>query len=241
VLSEINAAILPAPTLDSNGNVNTLYMIYFPPDVTIDLGGSLSCVQFCAYHGTTSSTFNSKNLAYVVMPDFGPTSGCSLGCGGGTEFQNITSVSSHEMAETVTDIDVGIATLFAPPLAWYDARTGDQNGGGEIGDICNAQQAAVTTPGGTFTVQKIWSNRSGACVSIGSHPTFRLTAPSTATSGTSFNFTVTAKNPVGSSTDSSFAGTVHFTSSDPQAVLPADFTFVPTDQGTQGFGATLKT
>ena len=241
VLSQINAAHLPTPALDANGNVNTLYMIYFPPDVTIDLGSSVSCVQFCAYHGTTSNTFNSKNLAYGVMPDFAAPSGCSVGCGGGNEFQNITSVSSHEMAETVTDIDVGIATVFGPPLAWYDANSNDQDGGGEIGDICNAQQSAVTTPNGTYTVQKLWSNQSGACVPIGSHPTFQLTAPNSATSGTSFNFTVTAKNPVGSSTDISFAGTVHFTSSDPQAVLPADFTFTPSDQGTQGFGATLKT
>ncbi len=242
VLSQINAAHLPTPTLDSNGNVNTLYMIYFPPEATIDLDSSnASCVTFCAYHGTTSSIFNSKNLAYGVMPDFGPTSGCSLGCGGGTEFQNITSVSSHEMAETVTDIDVGIATVFGPPLSWYDPNTSDQDGGGEIGDICNAQQSAVTTPNGTYTVQKLWSNQSGLCVSIGSHPTFQLTAPSSATSGVSFNFTVTAKNPVGTSTDTSYTGTVHFTSGDPQALLPSDFSFTPSDQGTQGFSATLKT
>jgi hypothetical protein len=240
LLSQITAAHLPSPTLDSNGNVNTLYMIYFPAGVTIDLGGSLSCVVFCAYHGTTSGTFNSKNLAYGVMPDFGAP-GCSVGCGGGTEFQNITSVSSHEMAETVTDIDVGIASAVAPPLAWYDNRSGDKDGGGEIGDICNAQQSAVTISGVTYTVQQLWSNQFNACVSIGSHPSLQLTAPSTATSGGSFNFTVTAKNPVGTSTDTSFAGTVHFTSSDPQALLPSDFTFTPSDQGTQGFSATLKT
>ena len=148
-------------------------MIYFPPGVTIRLGTDTSCVQFCAYHGTTNSTFNSKNLAYGVMPDFGASAGCSGGCGAGSEFQNITSVSSHEMAETVTDVDVGIATGFAPPLAWYDPNSSDKDGGGEIGDICNGQQSAVTTPGGTYTVQQLWSNQANACVSIGSHPSFQ--------------------------------------------------------------------
>jgi len=243
LLSQVSAGNLPPPTLDANGNVNTLYMTYFPHGVTITQGGYTSCAAFgfCAYHGTTSFTFNSKHLLYGVMPDFGLGSGCDSGCGAGSEFQNITSVSSHEMIETVTDADVGIATVFGPPLAWYDPNNSDQNGGGEIGDICNAQQAQVSAGGATYTVQKEWSNFAGACVSIGAHPSLQLTAPGTAASGTSFNFTVTIQNPVGSSTDTSFTGTVHFTSNDSQAVLPADYAFTSADKGTQTFGATLKT
>ena len=245
LLRQISAANLPTPALDADGNVNTLYMIYFPPGVTIELDSStlalFSCVQFCAYHGTTASTFESKNLAYGVMPDFGPTSACNKVCGPGNEFQIITSASSHEMAETVTDVDVGLAPVVAPPVAWYDPNRNDKNKGGEIGDICNGQQSEVTTPGGMYTVQQIWSNQANACVSIGSNPSFLLSAPGTATPGTSFNFTVTAKNPVDRSIDTSFAGVVHFTSSDSQAAVPADFTFTPGDQGTQTFGATLKT
>ena len=236
VINQINAAQLPMPELDGNGNVNTFYMIYFPPGVTIELQTFASCVYSCAYHGTTSSTFNSKNLAYGVMPDFGPTSGCTRGCGTGTEFQNVTLISSHEMAETVTDFDAELAALYFPPLAWIDPVFGT----GEIGDICNHQESVATTPGGTYTVQLLWSNQLNACVNIGSHPSFQLTAPSTVMPETAFNFTATAENPLGSSTDASFAGTIHFTSSDPQAVLPADFTFTPNDQGTQGFSATLK-
>lgn len=242
ILNQVTAGNLPAPELDDNGNVNTLYMTYFPHGVTITQGQYASCAAFgfCAYHGTTSNTFNSKHLLYGVVPDFGPGSGCDIGCGGGTEFENVSSVSSHETIETVTDADVGVATSFAPPLAWYDPNGQDQDGGGEIGDICNAQQAQVSAGGSTYTVQKVWSNFAGACVSIGAHPSFQLTAPASPTIGTSFNFTVTAQNPVGESTDTSFTGTVHFTSSDSQAVLPTDYTFSPADKGTQTFGATLK-
>src|SRR5262249_55259118 len=39
----------------------------------------------------------------------------------------------------------------------------------------------------------------------------------------------------------SYTGTVHFTSSDPQAVLPANYTFVAADMGTHTFTVTLKT
>src|SRR5262249_31127146 len=38
-----------------------------------------------------------------------------------------------------------------------------------------------------------------------------------------------------------YRDTVHFTSSDAQAVLPADYTFTATDNGTHTFAATLKT
>jgi hypothetical protein len=71
---------------------------------------------------------------------------------------NTTSVASHEFAETVTDAAVGLATVYGPPLAWYNATYG------EIGDICNGQQTtAVLGDGKSYTVQKLWSNKNNAC------------------------------------------------------------------------------
>src|SRR4029077_19481091 len=88
LLSQITAGHLPAPTLDALGNPNTLYMIYFPPGKTISQGGSNSCQAggFCAYHGTTSSTFQSHNVLYGVLPDMQAGSGCSTGCGTSSVF-----------------------------------------------------------------------------------------------------------------------------------------------------------
>jgi hypothetical protein len=63
--------------------------------------------------------------------------------------------------------------------------------------------------------------------------------PST-TAGLTFTVTVTAKDSSGN-TVTGYAGTVHFTSSDPQAVLPADYTFVSGDNGAHSFSITLKT
>jgi hypothetical protein len=50
---QIAAAALPAPSVDAtDGTTNTLYMLYFPPGLTIDQGGGkLSCRSWCAYHG----------------------------------------------------------------------------------------------------------------------------------------------------------------------------------------------
>jgi hypothetical protein len=64
--------------------------------------------------------------------------------------------------------------------------------------------------------------------------------PSPSTAGVAGTFTVTALNPAGS-TDTSYVGTVHFTSNDYQAALPADYTFTTADSGVHTFSATLKT
>ena len=64
--------------------------------------------------------------------------------------------------------------------------------------------------------------------------------PAPTTAGTAGNFTITAKNADGA-TASGYTGTVHFTSSDAQAGLPADYTFTTADQGVHTFSAILKT
>jgi len=160
LLAQINAGHLPAPLLDAAGNVNTIYMIYFPPGKTITDNGSTSCVAggFCAYHGTTSNTLNSKHLLYGVMPDMQAGSGCATGCGTSSIFGNYTSVTSHELSETITDADVGLATRIAAPLAWYDATNG------EVGDICNGQQGSYAANGTTYTIQLEFSNAANNCV-----------------------------------------------------------------------------
>jgi predicted RNA methylase len=61
--------------------------------------------------------------------------------------------------------------------------------------------------------------------------------PSPATAGTAGTFTVTAKDPYGN-TATGYAGTLHFTSSDSQATLPANSTLT---NGTGSFSATLQT
>jgi hypothetical protein len=74
-------------------------------------------------------------------------------------------------------------------------------------------------------------------------PTLLLSGfPASVTAGTAGTVTVTAQDAAGR-TVTGYRGTVHFTSSDGQAVLPADYTFTATDAGAHTFssGVTLKT
>ena len=148
--SAFNGGKLPKP------NNNTYYPIHFPSGVKItDGANNTSCVQFCAYHGT--GKYNGQDFYYGVLPDLSQ-SGCAGGCGASTVYNNTTSVASHEFAETITDPAVGLATVYGPPLGWYNATYG------EIGDICNGQQTtAVLGDGKSYTVQKLWSNKTSTC------------------------------------------------------------------------------
>jgi hypothetical protein len=64
--------------------------------------------------------------------------------------------------------------------------------------------------------------------------------PSPITAGTSGMVTVTAKDAYGNTTPG-YRGTVHFGSSDGQAGLPLDYTFMAADNGVHTFSVTLKT
>jgi hypothetical protein len=60
------------------------------------------------------------------------------------------------------------------------------------------------------------------------------------TAGVANGFTVTARDAYGN-VASGYTGTLHFTSSDPLAALPADYTYTAADAGVHSFNATLET
>ncbi len=78
----------------------------------------------------------------------------------------------------------------------------------------------------------------GAYEYQGSH--LGISAPGGTTAGSAFTVTVSALG-ANNSALASYTGTVHFTSSDGQAVLPADYTFTAADAGVHSFTVTLKT
>ena len=125
-----NAAI-PQPT------PNTLYFVYLPPGVRVVQGGAASCQAFCGYHSDISGA-----IFYAVMP----YAGCTGCLGGLSTLDALTTTSSHELCEAITDP--------IPGRGWYD----DANG--EIGDICAWETKKV----GQYTVQLEWSNRINKCL-----------------------------------------------------------------------------
>ncbi len=103
--------------------------------------------------------------------------------------------------------------------------------------------ATLKTIGGqTITAtDSVTASIAGTSLSVnvggGAASHFSITAPATATAGTAFNFTVTALDASNSAV-ASYSGTVHFSSTDSQAILPASSTLT---SGTGSFSATLKT
>src|SRR5258705_1233668 len=129
--AEIASGTVPANT------PNSLYFVFLPPGTQVEQGGAKSCQTFCGYHDATNG-----NVYYAVMP----YPGCA-GCEGGLAIPDaLTSTSSHELCEAITDP--------VPGSGWYD----DANG--EIGDIC----AWKTKTLGKFVVQLEWSNAADSCV-----------------------------------------------------------------------------
>jgi hypothetical protein len=131
IQQEISAGTLPAST------PNTLYFLFLPPGVTVTQGGSASCQVFCGYHDAINNS-----IFYAVMP-YPSCAGC---LGGAADFDALTSTTSHELCEAITDP--------IPGQGWYD----DNNG--EIGDICAWQTRTL----GGYTIQLEWSNKANSCI-----------------------------------------------------------------------------
>jgi hypothetical protein len=97
----------------------------------------------------------------------------------------------------------------------------------------------TATVAGSSTDPNMNNNSASVTTTIGSGAAthFSVTAPGTATSGTAFSVTVTALD-ASNAVVTGYTGTVHFTSSDTQAVLPTNSTLT---NGVGTFSATLKT
>jgi CSLREA domain-containing protein len=86
---------------------------------------------------------------------------------------------------------------------------------------------------GNVDLGSVQSN-SGAALSLA------LSLPTSLVAGTGQSLTVTALAP-GGNPAGTYAGTVHFTSSDANAQLPSDYTFTSADAGAHTFSVTLET
>ena len=188
------------------------------------------------------------------------------GSGTGTASGDVTSITAP--GSVTAAATPGSPTV---PVSWA-ATTGPGGGaidgyyvsrmlGSTPSPACGTSSASLLGPGttscndtsvpsGTYTytvtaVFHSWTavSAASAAVTVNALANFAVSAPGSATAGTSFSVTVTARN-ASNATIAGYVGTVHFTSSDPSSpVLPADYTFVTGDNGTHTFtnGVTLTT
>ena len=115
-----------------------------------------------------------------------------------------------------------------------------------VGNSCTVRIAFNPSSLGSFTGNVVISDNAQGVASVkqtiaisgtGAY-TFTpvLTIPSTSVSGTAFTGTLTVINP-----QALYTGTMHFTSTDVKAVLPADTTYATADKSTRTFTFTLET
>jgi hypothetical protein len=162
-------------------NVNTVLSFVVPEKTQQTMYGGKGCSEYGGYHAETRmATGSTTYVPYAINLQ------CA-GFTGGTLFDSLTMVVSHELAEVATD-----PHPFTKPA--YDAAAAPL--GGEVGDLCNPLATVLKativddTDGGTtssattvesYYVSRLWSNQAATagttdpCVPAPtSHPYFNV-------------------------------------------------------------------
>jgi hypothetical protein len=121
--ADINSGLLQAP------NANTLYVVYVQSDVAVNLGSGQGTTQqgILGYH-TAFVGLGGAAIRYAVVVTPGGAAGNSVLPEATTAIDQLTAVTSHELAEAVTDPDVN-SIVNNGRLGWFDPQRG------EIGDV----------------------------------------------------------------------------------------------------------
>ncbi len=182
-----------------------------------------------ATHKSTTLLITNGNVDKTNAIDMGP-SGIVLGSNHPLRVDLSYDVTQLAFSETVTDTVTG---------AIFQHIYTNVN----VPQIVGGTTAYVGFTGGTggeTSIQDIvsWSGRFLDPNQPVSHVSV---SAANSVAGTAIAVTVTAQDAF-NNTKTGYTGTVHFTSSDAQAVLPADYTFTAADNGMHTFmGAVLKT
>jgi hypothetical protein len=152
IVGQITAGALPAP------GDQTIYMVHFPPGMTLALGSVKDCSvpqgQFCAYH--SGGAYQGKVFYFGAMADLSSGT-CASVCGSSQlPIENLTSTASHEYTEAITDPSDNSTWFDTPP---NPPLPGDPSAHAEIGDICANildDEAPFTAGANTFHLQREW-------------------------------------------------------------------------------------
>ncbi|HEV3084524.1 MAG TPA: FG-GAP-like repeat-containing protein, partial [Gemmataceae bacterium] len=243
--TDIDPTQVVVADLNRDGKPDLVVNNYHGSDVGIYLnqgGGSFSVANF--YNSASGGVGNQGGPVFAdltgngILDMLNPSANwfyVALGNGNGT-FQNASSVISHDnpAALVVGDMtgdntpDVAVANGGSMNLRVFRGK-GD---GTFVQDAVYASAgrspndlvAADLTGDGELDLAIVDSGAPTVTIMRNQSPSaiyFNLTALATPRAGVSCPFTITAINSAGQ-TVTSYSGTVHFTSNDPAAVLPAD-------------------
>ncbi|MEN3369734.1 MAG: hypothetical protein V7609_1877 [Verrucomicrobiota bacterium] len=252
--------------LDASNNVVTGYTgtVHFtksdsgagsavPPDYTF-VGGDNGAHTFT--NGATFVTAGNQTITATQGAVTGTSNSVAVSAANANHFSvvapaNATAGSAFTFAVTALDQFNNTATGYTGTVHFTKSDSG--SGSAVPGDytfVAGDNGAHTFTNGATFvtvgnqtitaTQGAVTGTSNNVTVSAANATHFSVVAPSNSSAGSAFNFTVTALDQF-NNTDTGYAGTVHFTSSDGAASLPADYTFVGGDSGAHTFSATLNT
>jgi len=143
---------------------STLYMFIVPPGSNVSSGGNC-CSDFLGYHW--DMLVGSTRVPYGIVCNCPPSPGDPL-----TTLQYSTTTLVHELVEVATD-------PFTTDWAW--GQPDDDHiiwsgfTGGEVSDMCQfSADANVIPDGGTYMVQRSWSN---AAALAGHQPCLPASSP----------------------------------------------------------------
>jgi hypothetical protein len=141
--ADISGGLLQAP------NANTLYVVYVEPDVAVNLGHGQGTTQqgILSYH-TAFLGAGGAPVRYAVVVAPGGAAGNSVLPEAATALDQLTAVTSHEVAEAVTDPDIN-SNVNGGRLGWFDPQRG------EVGDIEENNPAAFVRLADGHLVQEV--------------------------------------------------------------------------------------
>jgi uncharacterized repeat protein (TIGR03803 family) len=242
---------LGALALDSSGNLyGTTYQGGAANDGTVfELpAGSGTIATLATFNGTNGATPYSG----VVMDGSGNLYGTTAG-GGANGWGTVFEVVNNGIALSPSTLPAATVGAAYSQALTAVAGTGPYTFAVSAGSLpagLTLSSAGVLsgtpTAAGSASFTVTATDSTGATGSqaytLAAYPaTFGVTGfPAVISAGVTGTLTVEALD-VSGNVIPSYTGTVHFTSSDHQAVLPADYTFTAADQGGHTFTATLKT
>ncbi len=231
-----SAGTLTISTIVDNSSGNDV--ITFFPDSQPPTVPSMSDVEV---DGLTNTTLNGSTVTGTFPV---------LAAGAGVATHYVLSAPASATAGTPVNVTVTAEDAYGNTCPSY---TGTVNFTSSDAQAVLPASTTLTNGVGTFSVtlktagsQTFTATDSTSATIFGSSSVsvspaaatrFVLSAPASTTAGNSISVSVTAKDAYGN-TATGYAGTLHFTSSDPQAALPSNSTL---SSGTGTFNVTLKT
>ncbi|HEX8172931.1 MAG TPA: NEW3 domain-containing protein [Thermoanaerobaculia bacterium] len=227
------AAVLPANYTFTGGDAGVHVF-----SVTLKTSGSRTVTAT----DTVTATIAGTTAAITVSPDAAATLTVSAPA---------SSTAGNAVSVTVTAKDAfnNIATGYSGTVHFtsadasavlpsdYTFVAGDNGAHLFSATLKTAGAQSITA---ADTVSPAIAGSASVTVNPATVNTLTISAPPAATAGSAFSVTVTAKDAFGN-TATGYTGTVSFSSSDSNRVLPSNYTFVAADNGTRGFNVTLRT